>query len=713
MLVKVNAVIIKTIFFVCIFIFLPTGKSNAQSKKKILRKARHYADRADYVNSKIQYLKLLKKDSLSKAGNMELGLILNEYTLTPAEAGFYLKRAERAMKTDSIPELFYELGRYYHMTGNFENAKKYFNMLIKYQVSTREGILVRAVILKDIADCNYAIKNKETTNHRFYISNIGNKINSPFPEYVPVITADNNSLIFTSSRKTKNSKKIDVAEMKYFEDIFIVKNRNGQFSDTVVFLQEDKGFSKIKNSRLNEAVISISHDGKKLFFFKNRKVHESDFDGLSWSEPRVLGRNVNFNFYQNHASISPDGKIIYFTSETKKGNTGSDIYMATLDSSGKWSQAISLGNVINTPFDEDSPFIDIDGKTLYFSSDGHEGFGGYDIYKSFFDGKNWSKPVNLGQPVNSPCDDFDFTLSDEGNNGYFSSSRVGGYGDLDIYKFTFQNCENSVDTMCYFYADKTPFLDSIVTFKNKPISLPVREIVARSWFINDKLELANADALSIAFKNPGTYTIKMQVRTAQHTWCYSESFNIESTQAAHDSLLAANEKQTNNNSNDLGKNANNSNNNAIQSQTHNFSDQTNFLTNHNASDREPPVSISLSENSDSAVVYFKLDNYLLTANAKEKLLATGHFLEQHRETKINIAGYCDSRASDEYNKLLSILRVKSVINYLLKHGLDRKQLILPVRYAGESQLVNNCGNGSTCTGAEHALNRRVTIQIQK
>ncbi|HYG51482.1 MAG TPA: tetratricopeptide repeat protein, partial [Flavobacteriales bacterium] len=219
----------------CVFILVSAcyHTAQAQTKKKLLRKARHYADKADYYNSKICYLKLLKKDSLHKVANMELGLILNEYVLTPAEAGFYLKRAERALQNDSIPELFYELGRFYHMTGKYEEAIRYFNMLLKYNVATKEGMLVRAIILKDISDCNYALRNNSIVDHRFLAENIGRNINSEFPEYVPVITADNNALIFTSSRNTKKHNKVDYGEMKYFEDIFITKGRNGIFNDTV------------------------------------------------------------------------------------------------------------------------------------------------------------------------------------------------------------------------------------------------------------------------------------------------------------------------------------------------------------------------------------------------------------------------------------------------------------------------------------------------
>ena len=149
--------------FLCVLINCAEG----QSKKKILRKARHYADKADFYNSKLEYQKLLKKDSLHKAGNMELGLVLNEYLENPAEAGFYLKRGERACKTDTVPELVYEIGRYYHMTGQFELAKIYFNKLLKYYIATTEGILVRQIVLKDIADCDYAIKNRKNIDYNF------------------------------------------------------------------------------------------------------------------------------------------------------------------------------------------------------------------------------------------------------------------------------------------------------------------------------------------------------------------------------------------------------------------------------------------------------------------------------------------------------------------------------------------------------------------
>jgi outer membrane protein OmpA-like peptidoglycan-associated protein len=671
-----------------------------------LRQARHYADNGDYYSSEEKYLKILKKDSLHKAANMELGLILNEYTENPLKAGPYLLRGERALKNDTIPELIYEIGRYYHMTGNFEKAKSYFSKLLKYQIATKEGLTVRAIILKDIADCDYAIKNDNKIDPRFVTQNIGGDVNTVFPEYVPVITADNNSLIFTSRRKSNRHNKVDYADMKYYEDIFLAKSDNGKFQDSVHFLQEGSEFKEIKNSKLNESVISISHDGKKLFFFKKRRVLESDFNGVKWSEPRKLAKKINFDFYQNHASISPDGNTLYFTSETKKGDNGSDIYMATKDSNDIWSTAINLGDAINTSFDEDSPFIDIDGKTLYFSSDGREGFGGYDIYRSVFDGKNWSKPVNLGLPINSPCDDFDFTLNDVGNKGYFSSGRIGGYGDLDIYRFSYDNCENFTDSSEQFSQNKKPFLHESVAFDGSNANVNNENVISYYWFINDVFMLKEAKTFNAKFDSVGTYNVKMQVQTKDHNYCYTKIIEIEHTKSQYDSLMAANEKNNlaNNNANNSTNTNNtntNGNNNSNNSNSNNSNNLNNNLNNANAAAAQ-----------DFATIYFDFNKSSLSDDALVWLNKLVETLKSNPNAAINIASHCDSRGSSAYNQALSNNRSQSIIRFLLKNGIKRKQ-IKSVKNLGESNPVNTCSDNTECDDTQHALNRRTQLSLIK
>lgn len=692
-----QAFLFKITLVVLLSLFFSISNLQAQSKKRILRKARHFADKADFYSSKEEYLKLLKKDSLHKAGNMEIGLILNEYLENPAEAGFYLKRGERACKQDTVPELVYEIGRYYHMTGNYVDAKRYFKKLLRYFINTKEGLMVRTIILKDIADCDYAIKNSQFTNHRFIVNNIGGEVNTYFPEYVPVATADNRSLIFTSRRKGSRSKKVDYADMKYFEDVFLAKHNNGVFQDSVLFLQDGTGFSKIKNSDVNESIISISHDGKKLFFFKHRRVLESDFDGTNWSEPRKLAKNINFDFYQNHASITLDGNTIYFTSETKKGENGSDIYMATKDEKGIWSEAINLGEAINTTFDEDSPFIDVDGTTLYFSSDGREGYGGYDIYKSTFDGKTWSTPINMGLPLNSPCDDFDFTINDFGSVGYLSSGRVGGFGDLDIYRFSYDACEKFEDSNNQFVQKDSAILCAPITFDATSIQLTNETILGNYWFINDSFLLKDSKKLTHTFAEKGIYNVKIQVRTKDHNYCATKQVNVKYTIAQADSVLASNTNSSNNsnyNSNSNNNNSNNSNNNSNS----NSNNSNNSNNNSNSSNSQ----ITLH------TIYFELNNSGLTPDAINLLDKTVEYLKSNSTKTINLSAYADSRGSRSYNLNLSAQRSNAIVKYLVKNGVKRKQ-IKQIKNLGESGLVNNCADGVECNENDHFQNRRVVL----
>ncbi len=164
--------------------------------------------------------------------------------------------------------------------------------------------------------------------------------------------------------------------------------------------------------------------------------------------PRVIRffcyKNINSSQYNiPSVSLSKDGNTIFFVSYRKEGVGGKDIYQSVKDSQGNWSKATNLGEIINTKLDEESPFLSEDGKTLYFSSKGHDGIGGYDIFKSQLTGDSWSSPENMGIPVNSAEDDIYLIIDNEASNGFFASARDGGIGGMDIYNVC-MNCPTKI-----------------------------------------------------------------------------------------------------------------------------------------------------------------------------------------------------------------------------------------------------------------------------
>jgi len=276
---------------------------------------------------------------------------------------------------------------------------------------------------KLIADCKFSI---QAIAHPvpFKPLNMGPQINTADDEYLPVATADESMLIFT--RKINNN-----------EDFYKSIKLNGKWQKATYLSDQ------INTPQYNEGAQSISQDGKYLFFTGcNRPdglgrcdIYISQKKGDDWTKPFDLSRPINTPGWESQPSISADGRTLYFVSNRKGGYGGYDIWKSTLTASG-WGEPENLGPNINTPYDEQSPFIHPDDSTLYFSSNGWPGLGGKDLFVSRLgkDGK-WKKPENLGYPINSSGDENGLSVTANGSSAFFSSDNLNGYGGYDIYTF--------------------------------------------------------------------------------------------------------------------------------------------------------------------------------------------------------------------------------------------------------------------------------------
>ena len=275
------------------------------------------------------------------------------------------------------------------------------------------------------------------------IDNASIVINSDYDDKNPSITADGKTLIFTSRRPGK-SRALDVeGDKKYFEDIYISK----WDSINKLWLEAELLPGAI-NTEGHDACTSISPDGKAIFIYKNDIDGESRggdiyFSKLSasgkWGTATSLGKPINTTFFEGGACISPDGGTLYFVSEQPGGFGHADIYMAKRKSRTEWDVPVNIGADVNTTEDEGGIFLAPDGKTLFLSSNGYNSMGGYDILKTVNENGKWSKPVNLGYPINTLDNDMSLTLSLDGKIGYFTSDRKGGTGGLDIFKVDLSN----------------------------------------------------------------------------------------------------------------------------------------------------------------------------------------------------------------------------------------------------------------------------------
>ncbi len=261
------------------------------------------------------------------------------------------------------------------------------------------------------------------------IENLGSPLNTDAAEYSPVLTSDEESMYYTYRGKSAMR---DSADKEYSEDIFTSKKIDGKW-------QQPESVSEL-NTIDNEAAIALSNDGHQLFLYKatetdNGDIYSSEVSNGKFSSPVRLKGDVNTNSWEGSISQSSDARKIIFASERSGGFGGKDLYVAYLMPDNSWGQAKNLGSTINTSKDEDAPFIHPDGRSLVFSSEGHNSMGGFDIFVSDLDqiDSSWKSPVNLGYPVNSTNDDLFYSISADGKKGYYSATKQDAFGDQDIY----------------------------------------------------------------------------------------------------------------------------------------------------------------------------------------------------------------------------------------------------------------------------------------
>jgi outer membrane protein OmpA-like peptidoglycan-associated protein len=296
-------------------------------------------------------------------------------------------------------------------------------------------------IKKKIQECENG-KRLSANPERVFVDNLGPSINTAFPEYGASISTDESTIFFTSRRPNSVGGKRDLNDNLFFEDVYFSEKKNGKWSPA-------KQLSRNVNTDRHDAVAGLAPDGSKLYVYRNigndgGDLYESVLFGLDWEEPVRMNKNINTKYHESTVSLSFDGKRLFFVSNKETGLGAEDIYYSDMDVNGEWGPARNIGPEINTKYREEGVFMHPDGVSLYFSSQGHGSMGGFDIFKCTLDedGK-WSAPVNLGYPINGPDDDVFFVVSGSGNRAYFASAKQGGYGEQDLYKITFLGPEKA------------------------------------------------------------------------------------------------------------------------------------------------------------------------------------------------------------------------------------------------------------------------------
>ncbi|MBI3520910.1 MAG: PD40 domain-containing protein [Bacteroidetes bacterium] len=351
----------------------------------------------------------------------------------------HLKKAIATNK-DVKPETHLVLGKIYLSEEKIDDALTEFNTY-KTSVKAKEAEMEDVDVY--IAHCNNA-KKIMASPIDVKIDNLGTAINSKYDDQSPCISADGRKLVFNTRRPETTDSPTDIeGDGKYFQDIYIsiwdtVTHKWGQSEDVPGNV----------NTPAHDACTSISPDGKQIFIYKNDitdnesrggDVFVSKVVNNKWKTPEALGKPINSSYWEGGACIAPDGKTLYFISERKGGYGHADIWVVKRISKTEWGKPTNLGPEINSEYDEVGVFLAPDGKTLFFSSNGKGSMGSYDVFKSTLEGDKWSKPVNLGYPINTVYKDGPLVISADAQTAYFASERKGGLGESDIYSANLSN----------------------------------------------------------------------------------------------------------------------------------------------------------------------------------------------------------------------------------------------------------------------------------
>ena len=341
--------------------------------------------------------------------------------------------------------LNYYLAKTYHLEHHFDGAINYYKKYLAEFPNLDKHEEVKKEIEREIETCLYAKQLFETPLD-ITIKNLGAPINSTFPEYGAIFSADGETVIFTSDRPNTTGGHVYQLDGTFYEDIYISHKENGVWS-------EPKSISNKINTWHHDAAVALSHDGHQLLFYRyshNSVLHTSgdlylsEFKNGEWGEPEHLPHPINSKSWESSACFSPNDNEIFFTSDRKGGYGGTDIYKSQKLPDGSWTEPENLGPNVNTPYNEDSPYLHPNKYTLYFSSNGHQSMGGYDIFLSELHDNEWSKPKNLGYPINTSGDDLYFTISTDGKTIYFTDHRHDSFGDKDIYSAQISNKEANI-----------------------------------------------------------------------------------------------------------------------------------------------------------------------------------------------------------------------------------------------------------------------------
>lgn len=624
-----------------------------------------------------EYELAIKELQKSSAAGYELGktnyLIAESYRLSnrPLLAGEYYEKALNQGSKEN--DLRYHLATTQKMQGKYKEASE---NLEKYL----SGIPSKEFKLKAQTEIDLLPEIEELANKKTYIEIKPMSLNSTGSEFAPI--PQGNELIFTASRKDVIYKNNGLPFLGLYRASLNTPTEIGTptlFSATIF------------KDNANEGTPTFSKDGKMMVFARGNTGKRSDaspdvdlyisrnIEGV-WSEPEMISVSDSLA-WDGSPSFSADNKTLYFSSNRSGGKGGIDLYRANIDNAGRFGRAINMGSNINTPGDEMFPYVSSDGK-LYFSSDGHAGIGGLDLFSATrVNGE--IKVEHLGIPLNSRFDDFGLVAIDS-TKGYFASNRDSGKGDDDIYYYentqpgkkyevppsVIAKVETPKKKLIRYYLagnitdDKSQALDSVkVAIIDNSTNQAIEEVYTKAEGTFGKVKMDEEKSYTIVTEKKGYFT-KREPFTM-----LGKSVPLDKlTKAETDTTFYASIKMT-----------------------------------------KPEVGKDITTTFSIAPIYYNLDKSDIRGDASPELDKIAQILVDNPNIKLELGSHTDSRATTDYNQKLSQRRAESAVNYIISRGITPNRIV--AKGYGESQLVNQCADGIPCSEEEHQANRRTEFKV--
>lgn len=431
-------------FLIIIFLFLFCSYGNAQAKKspnESKKVAKSFLGYEDYNRALTELLKIYRGSRYDTQLNLNIGICYLNVNDDRSKAIPYLEFV--LTKPDYKNEVLLYTGMAYLYHYEFDKAISYFNKF--REKGSPEDIEMADHFIENCENAKELIK--KPVNVSF--ENLGKDVNTKAPDYYPFVSSDEGTLYFTTRRSATIGK--NETESGYFtSDIYFSKVEKGQWTKA-------KNAGSLINTDEDEECVFLTPGGKTILIYMG---HESDADELYMSTisgkkqilsaPTLLDGPINKKAYFDlEACITEDENTLIIASDRPGGMGGCDLYSIKKLPNEEWGKPLNLGPGVNTKYDENFPVLDEKNKILYFSSQGHTGMGGYDIFKSKYntETKSYGPPTNIGYPINTPEDNMQISLAKNKRDGYISAYRKEGFGDLDIYKVTFNDLESSLSVI--------------------------------------------------------------------------------------------------------------------------------------------------------------------------------------------------------------------------------------------------------------------------